>query len=123
MDRFGSSAMRSARLRAENSRRPWRAWYEDHVSRRVFTLGPRAAPGPTRLRRGCCLLLCGWLSTGAFACGGAPEQPHIEVKARKQTPVAVCTTQLAPVKASSGGKAVVRNLDPEQWMNVLIPAF
>ena len=66
-------------------------------------------------------LLLGALASGT-GCGAAPEQPHSEVKARKQTPVAVCTTQLAPVKGG-GGKAVVRNLDPEQWMQVLIPAF
>jgi hypothetical protein len=55
-------------------------------------------------------------------CGAAPEQRHPEAKVRKQSPVPVCTKQLSPVKGG-GGKAVVRNLDPEQWTQVLVPAF
>lgn len=47
----------------------------------------------------------------------------MEVKTRKQIPVPVCTMQLAPVKAGAGGKAVVRSLDPEQWMVALFPAY
>jgi hypothetical protein len=54
-------------------------------------------------------------------CGASPEQPHVEVPTRRQLPIPVCTTQLAPVK--SGGKAVVRSLDPEQWVGILAPAF
>jgi hypothetical protein len=30
---------------------------------------------------------------------------------------------LSPVQRSAGAKAVVRNLDPEQWMGVIVPAF
>ena len=69
------------------------------------------------------------LSTATFGlsvlagCGASPEQPHVEVRARKQTPVPVCASQLAPPKSTGGGKAVVRSLDPEQWMGVLIPGF
>jgi hypothetical protein len=55
-------------------------------------------------------------------CGGA-EQPHSEVAARNQTPIPVCTMQLAPVAGQGTGKAVVRSLDPEQWIEALIPSF
>jgi hypothetical protein len=54
---------------------------------------------------------------------GAADQPHAEITARKQTPISVCTTQLAPPKSAAGGKAVVRSLDPEQWMGILVPGF
>lgn len=62
-------------------------------------------------------------AVGLGACGAAPEQPHVEVGTRKQIPVPVCTLQLSPVRASSKGKALVRSLDPEQWMGVLVPSF
>jgi len=55
-------------------------------------------------------------------CGAADEQPHMEAKAR-QSPIPVCTSQLDPVQSEGGGKAVVRSLDPEQWVGVMIPAF
>lgn len=57
-----------------------------------------------------------------FGCGAA-EQPHLELNARQQTPISVCTTQLAPVAASGSGKAIARSLDPEQWIQVLVPSF
>ncbi len=53
----------------------------------------------------------------------ATEQPHVEVPTRQQIPIPVCTTALPPVARKAGGKAVIRNLDPEQWVNVMIPAF
>jgi hypothetical protein len=56
-------------------------------------------------------------------CGASPEQSRLEVGARKQIPIPVCTTPLTPIKSGAGGKAVVRSLDPDQWMNVLIPTF
>ena len=46
----------------------------------------------------------------------------MEVTARKQIPIPVCTTQLAPLRASSG-KAAVRSLDAEQWLGVLLQGF
>src|SRR5262249_50480395 len=56
-------------------------------------------------------------------CGAAAEQPNMEAKTRKQIPVPVCTMQLAPVKGGAGGEAVIRSLDPEQWMPALIPLY
>ncbi|MEO5726047.1 MAG: hypothetical protein ABI134_28465 [Byssovorax sp.] len=60
---------------------------------------------------------------GISACGASPEQPHVEVASRKQIPIPVCTTQLGAVKRPASGKAVIRSLDPEQWMNVLVPSY
>ena len=72
------------------------------------------------------MLLRAWtfvaLVPALVGCGAAPEQRHPETRLRKQGPVPVCTHQLSPVKSGSG-KAVVRNLDAEQWMPVLVPAF
>lgn len=62
------------------------------------------------------------LAAASTGCAGA-EQPHAEVTARRQTPISVCTTQLAPVKAATKGKALVRSLDPDQWMGVLVPGY
>ena len=53
----------------------------------------------------------------------AAGPPHVEGPTRKQIPIPVCTTQLAPVKRAASGKAVIRSLDADQWMNVLIPSF
>ncbi len=63
------------------------------------------------------------LSTALAGCGSYPDQPHGEAKTRKQTPIPVCTTQLSPVKRTASGKALVRNLEPEQWMGVVVPGF
>ena len=63
------------------------------------------------------------LALAIFAgCGASPEQPHVEVPTRKQTPIPVCTTPLTPTK-SGGGKAVVRSLDPDQGLSVIAPSF
>lgn len=59
----------------------------------------------------------------AFAGCGAPEQPHAELPTRYQIPIPVCTTPLPPVTRKAGGRAVVRSLDPEQWMSVIEPGF
>ena len=60
----------------------------------------------------------------ASGCATPPKQPHEEVETRKATPISVCTTQLAPPRRKAGSdKAVVRSLDPEQWMEVLDPSF
>ena len=60
---------------------------------------------------------------GLFGCGAADEQPHGEIKTRKQIPIPVCTTQLSPVKSGGAGKAVVRTLEPAQWMSVISPGY
>jgi hypothetical protein len=56
-------------------------------------------------------------------CSAPAENAPREASVRKAAPIPVCTTQLAPVKSASHGKAVVRSLDPEQWVSVLVPTF
>lgn len=56
-------------------------------------------------------------------CGSGPIQPHYEVEPRKQIPIPVCTTPLAPLKSAQPNKAIVRSLDPDEWINVMIPSF
>jgi hypothetical protein len=60
---------------------------------------------------------------GLVSCGAADEQPHGEIKTRKQIPIPVCTTQLSPTKSSGSGKAMVRSLEPAQWMSVISPGY
>jgi hypothetical protein len=55
-------------------------------------------------------------------CGASPEQPHFELPARRQIPIAVCTTQLGAPKRA-GSRSIVRNLDPEDWAHILMPSF
>lgn len=69
------------------------------------------------------LLIASLLAPLSVGCGAAPEQPQLQAKTRKQSPIPVCTTMLAPPRSSSGGKALVRNLEPEQWVSVLVPEF
>lgn len=42
---------------------------------------------------------------------------------RRAIPVAVCTTQLAPPRRKGSDKAIIRSLDPEQWMEVVVPKY
>lgn len=63
------------------------------------------------------------VALGLPACGASPEQPHVEVSSRKQIPIPVCTTQLGAVKRPASGKAAIRSLDPDQWLNVLVPTY
>ncbi len=65
------------------------------------------------------------LSFGCISLGCVDTQrPALEVPARKTLPVSVCTTQLAPARSGGGdGRAVVRTLDPEHWMRILVPGY
>jgi hypothetical protein len=72
-----------------------------------------------------------WLTGALFCVAGAGltgcSDPMVQNKAnvpvRQSVPVAVCVDQLAPVKAKTQGKAVVRDLDPAQWLEVIIPQY
>jgi hypothetical protein len=49
---------------------------------------------------------------------------HPEVPTRKSLPASVCTTPLAPPSRRAGDdRILVRNLDSEQWLQVMIPKF
>src|SRR5829696_6150166 len=104
---------------AGTMRSPWDASMRAEARWRITRAGGR--PHATKW----IVRLAAWMVAVLLVpvgCGAAPEQRHPEAKVRKQSPVPVCTQQLSPVKGS-GGKAVVRNLDPEQWLHVLVPAF
>lgn len=72
-------------------------------------------------RFGAAAALC--LTASLAGCGSYPDQPHGEAKTRKQTPIPVCSTPLEPVQRSASGRAVVRTLDPEQWVGVIAPSY
>ena len=61
---------------------------------------------------------------GAFAVGcAAQEKPRPEAATRQVIPIPVCTKALAPPKRGGGGKAVMRSLEPEEWLEILSPAY
>ncbi len=62
------------------------------------------------------------LSAGS-GCSTPLEQNQTHVPVRQSIPVSVCTEQLAPVKSKAQGKAVVRDLDPAQWLEIIIPQY
>jgi hypothetical protein len=68
-------------------------------------------------------LAAGLAALPAFVGCSGSDQPHAELPTRYQIPIPVCTTPLPPVTRKAGGRAEVRNLDPEQWMSVLSPTF
>jgi hypothetical protein len=72
-------------------------------------------------RFGVAVMLC--LAAALVGCGSYPDQPHGESKTRKQSPIPVCTTPLSPVQRSSSGKSVVRSLEPDEWVGVLVPGY
>ncbi len=52
------------------------------------------------------------------------ERPIYEAPARQTTPVSVCTEGITPPKRKRGdAKAMVRDLDPEQWLEIMLPAY
>ena len=68
------------------------------------------------------LAVCALAGCALAGCSSA-DQPHAEIPARYQIPIAVCTTPLSPVERKAGGRAIIRSLDPEQWMAVVAPTF
>ncbi len=47
-----------------------------------------------------------------------------EVPTRKTLPVSVCTTPLAPPQRKAGDdRVIVHNLDPEQWLQIMVPQY
>jgi hypothetical protein len=61
--------------------------------------------------------------TAASGCSTPLEQNQTHVPVRQSIPVSVCTEQLAPVKSKAQGKAVIRDLDPAQWLEIIIPQY
>ena len=81
------------------------------------------AAGPASLLTALAVLAVTAMAGLAGSGCGATDQPHAEVRTRYQIPIPVCTTPLSPVQRKAGGRAVVRSLDPEQWMAVVSPTF
>jgi hypothetical protein len=63
------------------------------------------------------------LAAALSGCGSYPDQPQGQAKTRKQSPIPVCTTPLAPVARSSSGRSVVRSLEADEWVGVLVPGY
>lgn len=59
----------------------------------------------------------------APGCVDPPQQPQGQIATRRAIPISVCTTQLAPPRRKASDKAVIRSLDPEQWMEVVVPKY
>ncbi len=59
---------------------------------------------------------------GLLGCPGAVNQ-DTQVPVRYVTPVAVCRMKIPAVGSPERQRAAVRDLDPEQWVEVLIPAY
>jgi hypothetical protein len=51
------------------------------------------------------------------------ERPDVAAPVRQVLPVPVCTTPISPPKRAAGEGSVVRSLDPERWMGVMIPKY
>lgn len=69
------------------------------------------------------------LATGSigFAASGCvdSQRPVYEAPARQTTPIPVCAKPLAPPARARGdeAKTIVRDLDPEQWVEVMVPKY
>lgn len=62
------------------------------------------------------------LAVTAVGCASA-ELPRPETATRQVVPIPVCTKGLAPPKRAAGGKAVMRSLEPEEWLEILVPSY
>src|SRR5688500_14828568 len=52
------------------------------------------------------------------------ERPVYEAPSRLQAPTPVCAEGIAPPKRNKGdSKAVVRDLEPEQWLEIMVPEY
>jgi len=66
------------------------------------------------------------LLTAAVAIAPGCSDPELytpEVPTRKIIPIPVCTEQLAPPRRKAGGKALVRTVDPEAWLEIIVPGY
>jgi hypothetical protein len=62
------------------------------------------------------------LALPLLGCPGATNQ-DTQVPARYVTPVAVCRKKLAPAGSPQRARVAVRDLDPEEWVGVLVPTY
>jgi hypothetical protein len=63
-------------------------------------------------------------STAALTgCSGAAVQQDRQAEMRQVTPVSVCRAKLAPLTSTVAAQSAVRELEPAQWLSVLVPAY
>ena len=76
------------------------------------------------MRSSAIALVVGALGSSAFGCVDS-QRPVYEAPARQTTPIPVCAKPLAPPRRARGeaAKAIVRDLDPEQWVEVMVPKY
>lgn len=69
-------------------------------------------------------ILLALTALGTLISGGCVDQTRVvlEAPARQVIPVPVCTTALAP-PARLGSKDIIRSLEPEEWLKILIPKY
>ncbi len=51
------------------------------------------------------------------------QRPVYEAQARQTTPISVCAQGIAPPARQAEGKAIVRDLEPEQWLEIMMPEY
>ena len=56
-------------------------------------------------------------------CSGAAVQQERQAEMRQVTPVSVCRTKLAPMGSRTSSQAALRELEPAQWLEVLVPGY
>lgn len=98
---------------------PGGAWYDRSVEIRFV----RRAQGGVLASLLLPLLAPLLALTAGSGCSTPLEQNQTHVPVRQSIPVSVCTEQLAPVKSKAQGKAVIRDLDPAQWLEIIIPQY
>jgi len=71
---------------------------------------------------GCWLPLSAVLATTVGGCVDQ-ERPIYEASARQVIAVPVCSEAIAPPRRGKSGGAVVRSLDPEQWLEIMVSGY
>ncbi len=70
-------------------------------------------------------LAIGLLTASLGTLAGCPD-PEVyipEAPTRRIIPIPVCTEQLAPPRRKAGGGVTVRSVDPEQWLEIIVPSY
>jgi hypothetical protein len=65
----------------------------------------------------------GSVALGALGCPPPYANSQKQVEFRYVTPISVCRNKLAPVGDPTRSGTVVRDLDPAQWTEVLVPGY
>ncbi len=63
------------------------------------------------------------LAAGVMVSCVDTERPVYEASSRQVIPIPVCAKPLAPLRRKDSGGAVMRDLDPEEWLEVMMPEY